>query len=202
MTHPPLLAAVFVAVCTTLAVSSDDTTNSETAPDIEKATVDLTDDLQDTLQDSLTGELSEALGELVNVGVGLALTVLDETVSEDSLNAAFEEAWTTQAEQHDTNQDGGLSRAEVSEMPHFKLDDDGNELSDEEFEALLDETFETMDLDEDGQITKEETQAYFKSLTSDLSELIESTKNSLEVDLPHLELVDSEDSFNDSEIDQ
>ena len=202
MTQPQQLAAVFVAVCTTLAVSPDDTTKSETALDIEKATVDLTEDLQDTLQDSLTGELSEALGELVDVGVDLALIVLDETVSEDSLNAAFEEAWTTQAEQHDTNQDGSLSRDEASKMPHFKLDGDGNELSDEEIEALLDETFETMDLDKDGQITKEETQKYFKSLTADLNALIENTKTSLEVSLPHLDLVDSEDIFNDAESDQ
>lgn len=200
MTQGQHLAAVFVAVCTTLAVSPDDTTKSETAPDIEKATIDLTEDLQDTLQDSLTGELGEAIGDLVEVGVGLALTVLDETVSEDSLNAAFEDAWTTQAERHDTNQDGRLSRDEVSKIPDFKLDDDGNELSDEEFEELLDETFETMDLDKDGQITKEETQSYFKSLTSDLTELVEQAKTGLEVEIPSL--FENEETFYDSKSDK
>lgn len=200
MTQAQHLAAVFVAACTTLAVSPDEATKSETAPDIEKATVDLTEGLQDTFQDSLTGELGEALSDLVDVGVDLAFTVLDETVSEDSLNAAFEEAWTTQADQHDTNQDGKLSRDEVSKIPDLKLDEDGNELSDEEFEALLDETFEIMDIDKDGQITKEETQNYFKSLTSDLNELIENAKAGLEVDFPPL--VEGEETFYDSESDE
>lgn len=171
---------IFVAICISVAVVPDATTKTETVSDGEEGKIEFSKDFQVSLEDSLTGELGEVMVELVGVVADFGLAILDQTLSEDSVNAALEEAWTTQAEPHDTNQDGALSRDEVSKVPDFRLDDDGNELSDEEFDELLNETFETIDLDEDGKITKEETQTYLKSIADNVSEWIDTAKADLE----------------------
>lgn len=175
------IIGIFVAICISVAVVPDATTKTETAPDSVEGKIEFSKDFQVSLEDSLTGELGEAMVELVGVAADLGLEILDQTLSEDSVNAALEKAWTTQAEPHDTNRDGGLSRDEASRIPDFRLDDDGNELSDEEFDELLNETFETVDLDEDGKITKEETQNYLKSLVDNANEWIDTAKEGLEL---------------------
>lgn len=187
-------------ICVSVAVISDVAPESETVPESNQANDDLTEELQSSLQSSLKGDLGEALGELAGVVADLTLTVLDEAISEESVNAAFEETWTTQVQQHDTNQNGSLDRDEVAKIPDFRLDDDGNELSDEEFEALLDETFETTDLDKDGQITKEETRSYLLSLTTNVDKWIDTAKASLE--LKSVPLFEGEEIPMDSEADE
>lgn len=182
MTQARLLVAIFIAICTTVAVSPDDATKLETASVSDTVTADLSEDFQVSLQDSLTSDLGNALGELAGVVTDLAITVLDETISEESVNAALKEAWTAQAEQYDTNQDGGLSRDEASKIPDLRLDDDGNALSDEEFDAYLDEMFESVDLDKDGQITLPETKDYVHSITANVDEWVEKARTVLKPD--------------------
>lgn len=194
------IIGIFVAICTCVAVVPDATTKTETVPDGEKGKFEFSKDFKVSLEDSLTGDLGEVMVELVGVVADFGLEILDQTLSEDSVNAALEKAWTTQAEPHDTNRDGGLSRDEASKIPDFRLDDDGNELSDEEFDELLNETFETIDLDEDGKITKEETQTYLKSLTDNVSEWIDTAKVDLET--KSASMFESKETPSDSESDK
>ena len=191
---------IFVAICISVAVVPDATTKTETVSDGEEGKIEFSKDFQVSLEDSLTGELGEVMVELVGVVADFGLAILDQTLSEDSVNAALEKAWTTQAEPHDTNRDGGLSRDEASKIPDFRLDDDGNELSDEEFDELLNETFETIDLDEDGKITKEETQTYLKSLADNVSEWIDTAKADLET--KSASMFESKKTPSDSESDK
>lgn len=181
------VSMVFIAFCFTTTANSDESTGSDNSPANDQEQSDPVVVNQLALPNLKSSEAVEAMGDLVQTISDLAFETLDDVLSEDSVNKALEEAWATQVEEFDSDGSGGLSREEVAEIPDFRLDDDGNVLSDEEFAELMEETFEDLDMDSDGQITKKETQKYIMSEIGKTQEAIDSAKGEFNLKLVPVE---------------
>ncbi|MCY3885878.1 MAG: EF-hand domain-containing protein [Gammaproteobacteria bacterium] len=189
------VSIVIVAFSFASTANSNETTGADNSAANNKDSSDPIVVDEFNLPDLKSSETVEAMGSLLQSFSNLAFETLDDVFSEDSVSAALEEAWTKQVEEFDADENGGLSREEVVAIPDFRLDDEGNVLSDEEFAALVDETFENLDSDNDGEITKKETQEYMMAEIVKAQEVIDSAVEEFNLNLAPLE--DSNESSSD-----